>query len=54
MNLNSIDRQIIKINEKIFKTKTDIENEEKRLETLKDEYAKMIYNLYVKKTEEMT
>ena len=30
----SIDRQITKINEKIFKTKTDIENEEKRLETL--------------------
>ena len=46
----SIDRQITKINEKIFKTKTDIENEEKRLEKLKDEYAKMIYNLYVKKT----
>ena len=46
----SIDRQITKINEKIFKTKTDIENEEKRLEKLKAEYAKMIYNLYVKKT----
>ena len=46
----SIDRQITKINEKIFKTKTDIENEEKRLEKLKTEYAKMIYNLYVKKT----
>ena len=45
-----IDRQIIKIKEKIFKTKTEIENEEKRLETLKDEYAKMIYNLYVKKS----
>lgn len=45
----SIDRQITKINEKIFQTKTDIENEEKRLEKLKAEYAKMIYNLYVKK-----
>ena len=44
-----IDMQMIKIKEKIFKTKTDIENEEKRLEKLKDEYAKMIYNLYVKK-----
>ena len=46
----SIDRQITKINEKIFKTKTDIENEEKRLKKLKAEYAKMIYNLHVKKT----
>ena len=44
-----IDMQMIKIKEKIFKTKTDIENEEKRLKKLKDEYAKMIYNLYVKK-----
>ena len=45
-----IDRQIIKIKEKIFKTKTEIENQEERLETLKDEYAKMIYNLYVNKS----
>ena len=45
-----IDRQIIKIKEKIFKTKNEIKNQEERLETLKDEYAKMIYNLYVNKS----
>ena len=44
-----IDRQIIKIKEKIFITKTDIENEEKRLKRLKEEYAKMIYNMHVNK-----
>lgn len=44
-----IDIQILKIKEKIFKTKTDIKYEEKRLDRLKEEYAKMIYNLYVKK-----
>ena len=44
-----IDMQILKIKEKIFKTKTDIKYEEKRLDRLKEEYAKMIYNLYVKK-----
>ena len=45
-----IDRQIIKIKEKIFKTKNEIENQQERLETLKDEYAKIIYNLYVNKS----
>lgn len=44
-----IDRQIIKIKEKIFITKSDIENEEKRLKRLKEEYAKMIYNMHVNK-----
>ncbi len=44
-----IDRQITKIKEKIFITKTDIENEEKKLKRLKEEYAKMIYNMYVNK-----
>ena len=44
-----IDRQIIKIKEKIYITKTDIENEEKRLKRLKEEYAKMIYNMHVNK-----
>ena len=45
-----IDRQILKIKEKIFKTKTAIEIEEQRLEKLKSEYSKMIYNLYVRKS----
>jgi len=44
-----IERQITKIKEKIFITKTDIENEEKKLKRLKEEYAKMIYNMYVNK-----
>tara|TARA_B100001093_G_scaffold520499_2_gene616954 strand:- start:73319 stop:74566 length:1248 start_codon:yes stop_codon:yes gene_type:complete len=44
-----IDRQIIKIKEKINITKTDIENEENRLKRLKEEYAKMIYNMHINK-----
>ncbi len=44
-----IDKQVIKLKEKIVNTKKDIESEEKRLDKLKEEYAKMIYNLSVKK-----